>query len=132
MEKTYIIERFVSSCQELAFIRDSVNDEVLFANEPFWELTKGVKSYDLARRRSVNPKEHSGYSFCEYVEQEFKKTKQPTFAFEEFGDKFFVSSRFLIEYKNNPAILVIITESKGDDAPFNDIYSCQTKKYLYP
>ncbi|MCU8168118.1 hypothetical protein M2H12_20730 [Vibrio vulnificus] len=130
MEKTYLIERFVNSYQGLAFIRDCVNDEVLFANEPFWEITKGVKSYDLARRRSLCPKERSGYSFCEYVEQEFKKTKQPTFAFEEFGNKFFVSSRFLIEYKNHPAILAIISECKGDDIPFNDVYSCQTKKYL--
>ncbi len=45
------------------------------------------------------------FFFSEFVESEFKKTNQPTFAL-EFYDGFYASTvRLLIQYYNRPAIL---------------------------
>lgn len=128
MEKKHLIDLFVDNFVGLAFVQDINGNTILYANETYYSFTHDIPNQLPTLTRS----EQSLYSFCEFVNDEFKKQYGPTFACENFAGKSYASVRFLIEYCCRPAILTLILTCDNTEELFNDVHVCHTKKYITP
>ncbi|EGU35912.1 hypothetical protein VIS19158_14002 [Vibrio scophthalmi LMG 19158] len=99
----------------------------MFENDRHKTFTESVRKHEQEKTQSEFK---ALYSFCNYVDSEFRRKLEPTFAFETVSREGFSSCRFLIEYKKTPAILTLIVSCGTGTELFNDVYTCQVRKYL--
>lgn len=130
-EKTYLMTQFVDQFKGAASIRELQKDSMLYANPAYVTMAHKADSIKGAMLAAHSEREYRGMIFCEFVEQQFKKTNQPTFAFEEYDGMYVVTLRVLIEYNHCPAILTLISECKTLPTDLNnDLYTCPTAQYV--
>ena len=114
-----------------ASIRALDKDEIWYANQAYQKMMHHAPSIREAMLKTNTDTEHQGMIFYEYIEQQFKNTNQPTFAFELYDGMYVSTARFLIQYNESPAILTLINESKIlPENLDNDLYTTPIAQYL--
>ncbi|TOK27484.1 hypothetical protein CGI22_04750 [Vibrio parahaemolyticus] len=114
LEHSRLLEVFVDRFKGAACIRDYSDDSTLYANAAYSSLSGQSMTIKDALHKAESESRYRHISFCEYVENSFRKYKAPTFAIEFFEDVCFVTLRAMIKYNNSLAILTLIIEYEGD------------------
>lgn len=131
MEKSYLIQQFVDQFKGAASVRALSKDEIWYANKAYQQMVHRAPSMREAMLKTNSDAERQGMIFCEYVEQQFKKTNQPTFAFELYNGMYVSTVRLLVKYNESPAILTLINESKIlPENLDNDLYTTPIAQYI--
>jgi hypothetical protein len=127
-----LIELFIDNFKGAACIRALNEDLLLFSNQAYDVMAHDALSIMGAIKLTDSPLEESNMIFCNFVEQKFKETLEPTFAGEVFIGVELATVRILIEYKNAPSILTLITDCdiKPSVTPQNKVRTCHTHKYM--
>lgn len=127
-----LIELFINNFKGAACIRALNEDLLLFSNQGYDVMAHDALSIREAIKLTDSPLEKSNMFFCNFVEQTFKETLEPTFAGELFIGVELATVRILIEYKNAPSILTLIIDCDINPSvnPQNKVLTCHTNKYV--
>ncbi|MGR6831716.1 hypothetical protein [Aliivibrio wodanis] len=131
MEKSYLIEQFIDNFKGFSCITSIKSSQVLFSNDSYKVMCHHTFSLSEAISSAESLLEEKCMTFCDFVEIQFRKTLEPTFAIELFNGIEYSTIRTLIEYKKELCILtlIIICSENPSIEPMNDIHICNINKY---
>lgn len=131
MKKNYIIEQFVDNFKGFSCITSINNGQALFSNDSYKVICNHRFSLSEAISSAESLSEEKCMTFCDFVEIQFKKTLEPTFAIELYNGIEYSTIRTLIEYKEEQCILtlMIVCSNNPSVEPMNDIHICNINKY---